>query len=63
MHITYLYQPGRIARLPELRSGKLPTEFFYGAPELESWGHTISYVEAEDVPARSKNKSGGGTDD
>jgi glycosyltransferase involved in cell wall biosynthesis len=56
MHITYLYQPGRIARLPELRSGKLPTEFFYGAPELESWGHTISYVEAEDFPARSKTR-------
>ena len=54
MHICYLYQPGRITRLPELRSGSLPTEFFYGAPELERWGHKITYVEADNIPARSK---------
>ena len=50
MRITYLYQPGRIARLPKIRNGELPTEFFYGAPQLEEMGHSVSYLEVHDVP-------------
>lgn len=51
MQITYLYQPGRIARLSKIRRGALPTEFFYGAPQLEEMGHSVSYLEVYDVPA------------
>lgn len=54
MRIVYLYQRGRIARIPDLRLGKIPTEFFYGAPELEACGYDVEYLEVHDSPAVSK---------
>jgi len=54
MKIAFIYLPGRIARLPDLRAGKIPTEFFYGGPELEAKGHEIVYLEAENAPPKSK---------
>ncbi len=54
MRIIYLYLPGRLARLPDLRSGSIPTEFFYGAPELEELGHDVEYIDVCDVPAVNK---------
>ncbi len=54
MRIVYLYLPGRLARLPDLRAGRIPTEFFYGAPELEAQGHDVKYVDVHDVPAVNK---------
>ena len=54
MRIVYLYQPGRLVRIPDLRSGGIPTEFFYGAPELEIRGHDVEYLEVHDTPAINK---------
>jgi len=54
MRIVYLYLPGRLARLPDLRTGSIPTEFFYGAPELEAQGHDVEYIDVHDVPAVNK---------
>ncbi len=54
MRIVYLYLPGRTARIPDLQAGAIPTEFFYGAPELEARGHEVEYIDVHDVPAVSK---------
>ncbi len=56
MRIVYLYLPGRLARLPDLRTGSIPTEFFYGAPELEAHGHDVEYLDVHDVPAVKRTR-------
>jgi glycosyltransferase involved in cell wall biosynthesis len=45
MRIAFVYLPGRLARLEGARTGKVPTDFFYGAIELEKRGHEIGYFE------------------
>lgn len=54
MKIVYLYESGRTAKVNALKDGTLPSEFFYGALELERRGHTIELVEANEVRAQSK---------
>ena len=45
MRIAFVYLPGRLARLDGARTGKVPTDFFYGAIELEKRGHELGYFE------------------
>jgi len=35
-----------------MRKGRIPSEFFHGAPELERKEHTLRYLEVHDVPGR-----------
>ncbi|MCE9611245.1 MAG: glycosyltransferase family 4 protein [Chthoniobacter sp.] len=49
--IAFVYIKGRLARLPEVRCGTAPTEFFYGAIELERQGWKIEHYEIDpDAP-------------
>ncbi len=45
LRLGFLYLPGRRSRLPELRDGTVPSEFFYGAAELAAAGHTVEHFE------------------
>ena len=45
--LSFLYSPGRIQRLAAARRGESPTEFFYGALELEKRGVDVRIVEAD----------------
>ncbi len=45
--VAFVYIKGRLARLPEVRSGAAPTEFFYGAIELERRGWKIEHYEID----------------
>ena len=47
MRIAFVHFPGRIARLPAARSGEGPTEFLFGAVELERAGHDVSHYEID----------------
>ena len=47
MKIAFLYNKGRLHRLPFTRKGESPTEFFYGALELERNGIEIGYFEVD----------------
>jgi len=47
MHIAFLYTPGRLARLDDVRKGFAPSEFFYGAIEIERAGHVCTLHEIE----------------
>jgi glycosyltransferase involved in cell wall biosynthesis len=48
LRLAFLYLRGRRARLAELARGEVPSEFFYGAPELAAQGHTVEYFEFSD---------------
>lgn len=43
--VAFVYIKGRLARLPEVRSGTAPTEFFYGAIELQRQGWEVEHYE------------------
>ncbi len=45
MKIAYLFNSGRFDRLPDVVSGKSPSDFFYGAAELRGRGHEIGMFE------------------
>ncbi len=45
MKITFLFKPGRAARLERARRGDLPTEFFYGGLELAARGHDVRLLD------------------
>jgi hypothetical protein len=47
MRIAFVHYPGRIARLDSARSGKGPSEFLFGAVELEKLGHEIRHFEVD----------------
>jgi len=51
MKIAFVYAGGREVRLEGARSGKVPTDFFYGALELERLGHTISVHDLNPRPS------------
>lgn len=51
MRVAFVYAPGRLDRLAGARAGIVPTEFFFGALELERRGHEVGYFEAADAPA------------
>src|SRR4051794_3949904 len=50
MRIAFVHFPGRLPRLDAARSGNAPTEFLFGAVELERAGHTVRHYEVD--PAR-----------
>ena len=47
MRITFLFSPGRLARL-QTPEGTYPSEFFFGALELRQWGHAVEMVEVQE---------------
>ena len=52
MRIAFVHYPGRLARLDDARAGRGPTEFLFGAVELEREGHDVSHHEVDpDAPA------------
>ncbi len=53
MRIAFVYLPGRLVRLDRARSGKIPTDFFYGAIELEKGGHDVGYFELDEQSRNS----------
>lgn len=53
LKIAFLYMQGRLARLPDVERGAAPTEFFYGAIEMERHGFQVAHFEIDpDRPAR-----------
>jgi hypothetical protein len=47
MRIAFVHYPGRLARLAAARDGLAPTEFLFGAIELERAGHEIEHYELD----------------
>lgn len=47
MRLAFVHYPGRLARLDEARSGTAPTEFLFGAIELERAGHEVTHHEVD----------------
>lgn len=47
MRIAFVHFPGRLARLAEARAGDAPTEFLFGAVELERAGHEVTHHEVD----------------
>lgn len=51
MKIAFVHYPGRLARLAAARAGTVPTEFLFGAIELEKAGHEVLHFELDpDAP-------------
>jgi len=53
MKIAFLYPKGRLLRLKYLRNGLSPTEYFYGAIELEANRHKVILFDID--PNNSKS--------
>jgi glycosyltransferase involved in cell wall biosynthesis len=52
MKIAFVHFPGRLARVSAARAGTAPTEFLFGAIELENSGHGIEQYEVDpEAPA------------
>jgi glycosyltransferase involved in cell wall biosynthesis len=52
VRIAFVHFPGRLARLDAARAGDGPTEFLFGAVELERAGHDVRHYEIDpDAPA------------
>ena len=47
VRLAFVHYPGRIARLEDARDGRAPTEFLFGAVELERAGHQVSHYEVD----------------
>jgi hypothetical protein len=47
MKIAFVHYPGRLARISAARAGTAPTEFLFGAIELENSGHEIEQYEVD----------------
>jgi len=47
VRIAFVHFPGRLARLDAARSGEGPTEFLFGAVELERQGHEVTHHEVD----------------
>lgn len=54
LKIAFVHYPGRIARLGEARAGSAPTEFLFGAVELERMGHEIEHYEVDPALAAAR---------
>jgi glycosyltransferase involved in cell wall biosynthesis len=54
MRIAFVHYPGRLARLDAARAGDGPTEFLFGAVELERAGHDIRHYEVDPGAATSR---------
>jgi glycosyltransferase involved in cell wall biosynthesis len=47
VRIAFVHYPGRLARLEAARAGEGPTEFLFGAVELERQGHEVTHHEVD----------------
>jgi glycosyltransferase involved in cell wall biosynthesis len=47
VRIAFVHFPGRLARLPDARAGIGPSEFLFGAVELERQGHDVRHYEVD----------------
>src|SRR6185437_5622548 len=47
MKIAFVHFPGRLSRLEAARAGTAPTEFLFGAVELERAGHEVTHYEVD----------------
>jgi glycosyltransferase involved in cell wall biosynthesis len=47
VRIAFVHFPGRLARLEAARAGEGPTEFLFGAVELERQGHEVTHHEVD----------------
>jgi len=47
VRIAYIYHTGRLSRIKAVRDSKMPTDFFYGAVELQRRGDEIGYFEID----------------
>jgi glycosyltransferase involved in cell wall biosynthesis len=45
--VAFLYLKGRVARLADVESGVAPTEFFYGAVEMQKRGYDVALHEVD----------------
>src|SRR6267378_3142553 len=54
MKIAFVHYPGRLSRMAAARAGTAPTEFLFGAVELESWGHEIEQYEVDPAAPASR---------
>lgn len=52
--IYFLFTGGRKSILSDVQSGKSPSEFFYGGPELAKHGYEIEYLEYSDFGYNDK---------
>jgi len=54
MKIAFVHYPGRLSRLDAARAGTAPTEFLFGAIELERSGHEIEQYEVDPAAPASR---------
>lgn len=54
MKIAFVHYPGRLSRAAAARAGTAPTEFLFGAIELESSGHEIEQYEVDPAAPASR---------
>jgi glycosyltransferase involved in cell wall biosynthesis len=54
VRIAFVHLPGRLARLEAARAGEAPTEFLFGALELERVGHDVAQFEVD--PGREASR-------
>src|SRR5438105_11633566 len=54
MNIAFVHFPGRLSRLEAARAGTGPTEFLFGAVELERAGHEIEHYEVDPAATVSR---------
>jgi glycosyltransferase involved in cell wall biosynthesis len=54
MKIAFVHFPGRLSRVPGARAGTAPTEFLFGAIELENLGHEIEQYEVDPAAPASR---------
>jgi Glycosyl transferases group 1 len=47
VRLAFVHYPGRIVRLEDAREGRAPTEFLFGAIELERAGHQVTHHEVD----------------
>jgi glycosyltransferase involved in cell wall biosynthesis len=52
VRIAFVHYPGRVARLEAARAGEAPSEFLFGAVELERQGHEIEHFEVDPAMPR-----------
>jgi glycosyltransferase involved in cell wall biosynthesis len=53
MRIAFVHFPGRLIRLAEARAGRSPTEFLFGAIQLERAGHEVHHYEVDPATSTS----------
>jgi glycosyltransferase involved in cell wall biosynthesis len=47
VRLAFVHYPGRLSRLPAAHAGEAPTEFLFGAIELERRGHVIEHFQVD----------------